>query len=305
MAAKRRRRQRPDPLATTNRVRTSGRDHRHRQPHRERRGRLRHRHPTGRRLSGAQIPKRLPRRQRELPLQGLPHSRWPNPHHKQLRRPVDPVRELVASRPSFRHPPFYYHPSRPIPPRHQPQRTVELEPTYCIQFVMRSLRGQRSRPAAQRRRGRRPRPVRARVRRSRRARAHALRSRRETRGRTRRRPHPGAERIDAFFTPRPDALQPDAVLAAVAWIGDMGFWLGGESPPAHPLIGSGKHVVTNPGAGGNIASADLEAGLSVAFCHHDVDAAAHSAARGMGHPLRPIVDAIREVVAERVPASPE
>ena len=136
MPAKRRRRQRPDPLATTSRVRTSGHDHRHRQPHRERRGRLRHRHPTRRCLSGAHIPERLARRERELPLQRPPHSRWPRPHHKQLRRPVDPTRELVASRPSLGHTPFYYHPSRPIPPRHQPQRTVELEPTYCIQFAM-------------------------------------------------------------------------------------------------------------------------------------------------------------------------
>ena len=112
---------------------------RNRQPNRERRGRLRHGHPLGRGLRGAHVAKRLPRRERVLLLQHAPYRRRPRPQRQQLDSPVDPTRELLASRPTLGHTPFYYHASRPIPPRPQTQRAIELEPTYCIQVVMACL----------------------------------------------------------------------------------------------------------------------------------------------------------------------
>ena len=76
------------------------------------------------------------------------------------------------------------------------------------------------------------------------------------------------ERVLACTEPRPDSGQRDPVLDQVPWIGVGGYWLGGPTPPAEPVIGTGAHTLASNGAGGSIAWADLDTGLAVAICHN-------------------------------------
>jgi CubicO group peptidase (beta-lactamase class C family) len=76
------------------------------------------------------------------------------------------------------------------------------------------------------------------------------------------------ERVMSFTEPRPHSDQVDPVLGQVPWIGVGGYWLGGETPPAEPVIGTGRHTLASNGAGGSIAWADLDTGLAVAICHN-------------------------------------
>jgi CubicO group peptidase (beta-lactamase class C family) len=76
------------------------------------------------------------------------------------------------------------------------------------------------------------------------------------------------ERVSSFTEPRPHPDQLDPVLGQVPWIGVGGYWLGGETPPAEPVIGTGRHTLASNGAGGSIAWADLDTGLAVAICHN-------------------------------------
>jgi CubicO group peptidase (beta-lactamase class C family) len=76
------------------------------------------------------------------------------------------------------------------------------------------------------------------------------------------------ERVATFTEPRPNSDQVDPVLGQVPWIGIGGYWLGGETPPAEPIIGTGQHTLASNGAGGSIAWADLDTGLAVAICHN-------------------------------------
>src|SRR6201997_144042 len=78
----------------------------------------------------------------------------------------------------------------------------------------------------------------------------------------------GEERVMAFTEPRPNSDQVDPVLGQVPWIGVGGYWLGGKTPPAEPVIGTGPHTLASTGAGGSIAWADLDSGLAVAICHN-------------------------------------
>jgi CubicO group peptidase (beta-lactamase class C family) len=78
----------------------------------------------------------------------------------------------------------------------------------------------------------------------------------------------GEDRVMAFTEPRPHSDQVDPVLGQVPWIGVGGYWLGGKTPPAEPVIGTGPHTLASNGAGGSIAWADLDTGLAVAICHN-------------------------------------
>jgi len=77
-----------------------------------------------------------------------------------------------------------------------------------------------------------------------------------------------AERLMACTKPRPNPNEVDPVLGQVSWIGAGGYWLGGPTPPAEPVIGTGRHILASNGAGGSIAWADLDTGLAVAICHN-------------------------------------
>ncbi|MER7003267.1 serine hydrolase domain-containing protein [Dactylosporangium sp. NPDC000555] len=77
-----------------------------------------------------------------------------------------------------------------------------------------------------------------------------------------------ADRVMSFTQPRPNPYAWDEVLGQVPWVGTGGFWLGGDSPPAEPIIGTSPRILSSNGAGGTIAWADPDTGLAVAICHN-------------------------------------
>ncbi|TWG98563.1 CubicO group peptidase (beta-lactamase class C family) [Nocardioides sp. J9] len=106
------------------------------------------------------------------------------------------------------------------------------------------------------------------------------------------------EIIEACRRPRPDSLADDLIFEAPAWIGQGGYWLGGDLRRRIPADGSLPLVLNQPGAGGSTGWAELDTGLAVAICHNRqfvVDRKdPHFQAR-----ITPIADAVREVAAER------
>ena len=76
------------------------------------------------------------------------------------------------------------------------------------------------------------------------------------------------DRVRSFARPRPNSDAHDEVLGQTPWIGVGGYWLGGSTPPAEPIIGTNPHVLASNGAGGSIAWADPDARLAVAICHN-------------------------------------
>ncbi len=76
------------------------------------------------------------------------------------------------------------------------------------------------------------------------------------------------ERLRALTTLRDRPHEEDESIPHVAWLGVGGYWVGGESPPAPPEVGTGAHVLGHPGAGGSIGWADLDSKLAVMICHN-------------------------------------
>lgn len=74
--------------------------------------------------------------------------------------------------------------------------------------------------------------------------------------------------IRSFSQPRPNSDAYDQVLGQVPWIGVGGYWLGGPTPPAEPIVGTNPHILCSNGSGGSIAWADPDSGLAVAICHN-------------------------------------
>ena len=108
-------------------------------------------------------------------------------------------------------------------------------------------------------------------------------------------------RLRSLCVPRDDPYTVDAVLRTVSWVGQGGYHLGGESPPANPLVGTGAHILSHPGAGGSIGWADLDARLSAAICHNRM----HGAWATPTNPFQVVADAVRAVAADvGVAASP-
>ena len=61
--------------------------------------------------------------------------------------------------------------------------------------------------------------------------------------------------------PRYDPGQPDPILAADAWVGQGGYWLGGSAPEGLSRRRQWPRILHHPGAGGSIAWADLDTGV--------------------------------------------
>ncbi|WP_179377492.1 serine hydrolase [Rhodococcus sp. ACS1] len=76
------------------------------------------------------------------------------------------------------------------------------------------------------------------------------------------------ERVMSFVEPRPRSEEYDEVLGQTPLVGVGGFWLGGNTPPAEPIIGTNPNILASNGSGGSIAWADPDTGLSVAICHN-------------------------------------
>jgi CubicO group peptidase (beta-lactamase class C family) len=83
--------------------------------------------------------------------------------------------------------------------------------------------------------------------------------------------------VMSLAEPRPDPHAVDQTLGIPVMVGARGFWLGGPTD-AYPIVGTGPHILCSPGAGGSIAWADLDTGLSAAILHN------------MMHPLEMFID---------------
>jgi CubicO group peptidase (beta-lactamase class C family) len=101
-----------------------------------------------------------------------------------------------------------------------------------------------------------------------------------------------SERIRSFSTLRWNPDEIDQVLARVVNLGIGGFHLGGESPPAPPVIGRNPHIISHPGAGGSIGWADPDARLAVGICHNRM----FDAPTPARNPLQTIGDAVRRAL---------
>jgi len=100
------------------------------------------------------------------------------------------------------------------------------------------------------------------------------------------------ERVRSFRVPRPNGEEFDPVVWRVLNLGMGGFWLGGESPSAPPVVGRNPHTICHPGAGGSIGWADPDARLAVAICHNRM----FDAPTPEGNPFVPIGNAVREAL---------
>jgi CubicO group peptidase (beta-lactamase class C family) len=100
------------------------------------------------------------------------------------------------------------------------------------------------------------------------------------------------ERLRSFSVPRARGDEFDPVVWRVLNLGVGGFHLGGESPPAPPVVGRNPHIICHPGAGGSIGWADPDARLAVAICHNRM----FDAPTPEGNPFVPIGDAVRKAL---------
>jgi CubicO group peptidase (beta-lactamase class C family) len=100
------------------------------------------------------------------------------------------------------------------------------------------------------------------------------------------------ERVRSFSVPRANREEFDPVVWRALNLGMGGFHLGGESPPAPPVVGRNPHIVCHPGAGGSIGWADPDARLAVAICHNRM----FDAPTPEGNPFVPIGNAVREAL---------
>lgn len=100
------------------------------------------------------------------------------------------------------------------------------------------------------------------------------------------------ERVRSFNVPRANREEFDPVVWRALNLGIGGFHLGGESPPAPPVVGRNPHIICHPGAGGSIGWADPDARLAVAICHNRM----FDAPTPEGNPFVPIGNAVREAL---------
>lgn len=99
------------------------------------------------------------------------------------------------------------------------------------------------------------------------------------------------ERVMDFNRPRPSNAAPDPVYFGMPMpLSEAGFWLGEALPPVAAV--KNPRAICCPGAGGSIAWADLDRGISVAICHNRM----LNKRGSLDHPLVPVADAVREAL---------
>ena len=108
-------------------------------------------------------------------------------------------------------------------------------------------------------------------------------------------------RVHACRRPRDDSDAPDEMFETPAWIGQGGYWLGGDLRRRIPADGSLPAVLNQPGAGGSTGWAELDTGLAVAICHNR-QFVVDRKDPGFTARITPIADAVREVARERAGA---
>jgi CubicO group peptidase (beta-lactamase class C family) len=106
------------------------------------------------------------------------------------------------------------------------------------------------------------------------------------------------ERVRSCLIPRPDTALPDATFEAPAWIGQGGYWVGGDLRRQIPEGGATPTILNQPGAGGSTGWAETKNGLAVAICHNR-QFVVNRANPSFEARTTPIADALRAVAAER------
>jgi CubicO group peptidase (beta-lactamase class C family) len=105
------------------------------------------------------------------------------------------------------------------------------------------------------------------------------------------------ERVESFRRPRDESEQDDATFETPVWIGQGGYWLGGDLRQLIPTDGSYPTILNQPGAGGSTGWAELDTGLAVAICHNR-QFVVDRRDRAFRARLTPIADAVRAVASE-------
>jgi CubicO group peptidase (beta-lactamase class C family) len=109
------------------------------------------------------------------------------------------------------------------------------------------------------------------------------------------------ELVSSFAERRKDAESDDQTFGFPLLVGGWGFWLGGpvaDPVIAHPVVGNGDHIICSPGAGGAIAWADLDTGLSVSIQHNMMHLEEMLSPDEEVNPFIRLADAVREVAAD-------
>jgi CubicO group peptidase (beta-lactamase class C family) len=109
------------------------------------------------------------------------------------------------------------------------------------------------------------------------------------------------ERVRSCLVPRPESARPDATFEAPAWIGQGGYWVGGDLRRQIPDGGVTPTILNQPGAGGSTGWAELQNGLAVAICHNR-QFVVNRADPAFEARTTPIADAVRAVASERRPS---
>jgi CubicO group peptidase (beta-lactamase class C family) len=107
-----------------------------------------------------------------------------------------------------------------------------------------------------------------------------------------------AERVDSFRIPRDDSSADDEVFEAQVWIGQGGYWLGGDLRRRIPSDGTNPTILNQPGAGGSTGWAELDSGLAVAICHNR-QFVVNRQDKAFVARLSPIADAVRRLADEK------
>jgi CubicO group peptidase (beta-lactamase class C family) len=106
------------------------------------------------------------------------------------------------------------------------------------------------------------------------------------------------ERVDSFRVPREDTQADDMIFEAPAWIGQGGYWLGGDLRRCIPQDGSHPLVLNQPGAGGSTGWAELDTRLAVSICHNRQFVVDRKDPNFVAR-ITPIADVVRAVARER------
>ncbi len=100
------------------------------------------------------------------------------------------------------------------------------------------------------------------------------------------------DRVRRFLEPRPNNRRLDQVAGGYTSVGIGGYWVRDPEVELEPLLGSGRQILYQTGAGGTIAFADLDQRLALAICHNRM----FGPPPALSHPWIDLVQAVREAV---------
>jgi CubicO group peptidase (beta-lactamase class C family) len=109
------------------------------------------------------------------------------------------------------------------------------------------------------------------------------------------------ERVDSFLALREDPYAVDEVIGKAAIMSWSGFRMGSDHRNREGVIGTSTHVLSQPGAGGSVAWADIDQQFSAAICHNRMFKADPD--RPDEHVFHPVGVAVRNLIDSLEPAS--